>query len=307
MRMIDGIAETGRGLGFALVSGIAIAKNQYPPEKEAYHLARVDTGTLIENLDPLETKVKLVEVLQRYHSQDGVDLSKRANWQVLPWKEKRVINPLHLFGAAVCFADLNPLRIPDYIVPPRDLVSRYFDELLLSRDPLYLHEQFDKALSMVGPYPTAAATLLMLATRLIARDQETSLYGNNFPGNKILNTLQFMIAGYGEQWVRDEETEATGNTYYFWTNIAMKMLLIANGRDQFINDLPGNVLFPFGQKIMDASRRYIARQANPTTHELPFKYGLQIGRELAEAYLSKRPLLDGVTYIFPKSSSNEII
>lgn len=280
------VAETLGGLGFVTISGGSIAKKRYPDDKEKIHLERLEKQSSYVNLSSLETKAKMSEVLSRHQLQNGIDLSQSSFWQSLPWKEKKRLNSLQLFGFGVCFADLNAAKIPDYIIPPKEMVFRYYGALLKNNGPLFLHEQLDQALDIVGPHPTAAAILLLFATRVIARDQETKILGRDARYVNSLDELQFKVAGFNRQWVKDDPPDPTGNTYYFWTNVAMSMLLRANGWVDLMNDLPARFLFPHGPTIMSLARDHIAGQPNPGSHKLPSRYGLQIGGELANTYLS---------------------
>ncbi|MBI2599808.1 hypothetical protein HYW43_02700 [Candidatus Daviesbacteria bacterium] len=279
------VAEIVNGYRFAFLSGISIANNQYPEDKEGFHLTRVHTHALARNLSPADTRDRMLQELRNFRLQAPIDLSDPLYWQTVPWKGKARISSLHLFGLSVCFADLNDMEVPDFLVPPKSMVFEFCEKLLISNAPLLLHDQFAQALGITGPYPTATSILLMIATRAIARDQETKILGTDFLDSGKLDELQFKVAGFDEQWVESEPPDPTGNTYYFWTNVATSMLLRANRRTHLIEDVPSLVLFPSGAKIMELARRYSAKQPNPVSHKLPSRYGLQIGRSLADTYL----------------------
>lgn len=280
------ISETISSYRSALKAGYSIATKPYPPEKEVFHINQVFTHSLAENPNPSETERQLFLVLGKYNRKDQTDFSKRTPWQIVPWKERRKINSLHLSGLSVTFADLNDAPIPDYIVPPQDLVDRYYENLLNSDHPLPLHEQFDQVLSIVGPYPTAAAILLMIATRVFARDQDTKILAR--PDAEAFDKLKYKIAGFRQSWVENEPPDPTGNTYYFWTNMAMNMLLTADGVSNIIVDMPPMILFPHGAWLMEKARKYKVKQPNIVSHKLPSRYGLQIGKNLVASYLSKK-------------------
>lgn len=274
-------------LRFAYRSSKSIALDKYPPEVESLHMTNVFTHSFRENPPFEATMIALMNVLNSHHKRSkDIVLTDRKRWQTLPWNGQR-INSLHLFGLSVNFSDLNPMPIPEYIIPPINLIKKYYEKVLASNHPLLLSEQFDEALSLVDDHPTAACIMLMIATRACARGQDKKILGVDIPSQSYIDMFRYKIAGYGKQWVEEEPPDPLGNTYYFFTNAGMNMLLRANGVTRIHEDALSIATFPFGARTMQFFREHAAKQPQLVSHKLPAKFGLVAGSQLAQTFLSE--------------------
>lgn len=270
---------------FAGRSGLAVLTGQTPRHKyDGLHKPNTFKYSNLENLNLPETQAALVDVLKRYSTADNLGFSQAEYWQTLPWS-KGLVNSLDLFGLLVSFTDFHKLKIPGYLIPPVALCREYIDAINTSDKPLLLAEQFDIAMSQVGPYPMAAALLAMLSTRAVGRDMDNQILPGLNLDEKTLQEFPFKIGSFGKDWVGKEPPDPTGNTYYFFTTLTMGMALQANTNPN-LEDSMVKWAFDHGVKMMWYGRIFGAWQPNQVTHKLPAEYGFKTGFYLANRCLS---------------------
>lgn len=276
---------------FAFEAGLSVAFEKTPRWQRALNVMNSFAVSPKENADYETTQEEMGAVLRQWKDVHGADFSTTDPWLTLPWSNTH-IDTVELFGISVSFTDFlrNDRDLPNNLIAPSRLCQAYIEKLIASSEPLLLHQQFANALELVGPYPSAASILLMFASRYLARRMDERMYRDLGIEKKTSLLFPYRIAGFGPSWVQNELPDPPGNTYYYWTNVAMGMVLVAHESTSSVWEKVENrvvdVTFSNGPDIMWLGRKYTAREPNMSTHRGPAVYGFATGKHVARQELS---------------------
>jgi hypothetical protein len=132
----------------------------------------------------------------------------------LPWSPRQKLATQRLFAAVVSFVDDYNGPYPDELFP-RAPMAALIDVFATSpRSSLDLVAQFDRALTIVGPHPFAAAVALHGAVRTLARGRDRRL------GSPFDLSLEERVARGASvaPFARElgPHRDALGDTYHYW-------------------------------------------------------------------------------------------
>lgn len=272
--------------GFALDAARAIARKKTTRWNRAHNIVYSYNHAHIENLPKDETLERIFTVLSNENIKHHGVLAEKTNWLKFPWNE-RELTIIDYAGIAINFTDFlkHKIKIPGYLYPPSHLCQILIHKINSSEYPLRLDDQLREAIKIVGPYPMAACYLLMVTTRMLARNSDRIILNKLKVPKKDLQSFTYHIASFDRNWTEKEPPDPSGNTYYFWTNMVMGMILNAKRMPLDIEKKFVSFAFDHGPEIMWHARKRTAGEANIVHHTIPARNGLEIGKELARRFI----------------------
>lgn len=259
-------------LDHALIPGWAISTGQIPPAirrivKENNHQALA----IEENGDFLDLLVYLMKL----------ELARKNPKGCPPQLD---IHPLCLFGLTICFTDLHNRTFPPVLYPPSSAISSFIQRVLVNNRPVELWEQFNFGLEDTNS-PVEAGLVCMWAGRIMARDLDRRAYPQIRPNPNAMrewNRKLMPLPTFGEV-----NSEPSGDTYYFWTNACMALVIEQSRKQHRSKAILDTVetIYQYGAEIMYASRLFLAGQKMASSHKASATLGYAVGWSLSQEIL----------------------
>ncbi len=151
-------------------------------------------------------------------------------------------------------------------IPESSKVNEFIDFMAKSDVPVDTVNQLEKLLELSGGSLTDAAMLGMLASRMVARNVDKSMYPDISISEETRDKWDHNLLPFDSSL---KPQDKLGDNYYYWTSIYTKVA----AESALDNGIFYKTMDKYAAKIMGFSRRLLAKQSTITDHSEAFKQG----------------------------------
>ncbi|HLD92070.1 MAG TPA: hypothetical protein VI795_01600 [Patescibacteria group bacterium] len=151
-------------------------------------------------------------------------------------------------------------------IPESSKISQFIDFVAKSDVPVDTTNQLEKLLEISDGSLTDAALLGMLASRMVARNIDKTMYPDISISEETRDKWDHNLLPFDSSI---KPQDKLGDNYYFWTSIYTKVA----SESASDNGLFYKTMDKYAAKIMGFSRRHLAKQSTITDHSEAFKQG----------------------------------
>lgn len=151
-------------------------------------------------------------------------------------------------------------------IPETYKVNQFIEFIEKSETPVDTVRQLEKLLELSNGSVTDAALLGMLASRIVARNVDKTMYPDIVVSEETRDVWSKNLSPFDKG---SKPQDKLGDNYYFWTSIYTKVAFeTATDRNLFYKTMD-----MYSAQIMGFSRRLLAKQSTITDHSEAFKQG----------------------------------
>lgn len=195
------------------------------------------------------------------------------------WLPGKLYDPFEVFSTSIQFLNSHNEPIPLTVLPPENDIKLYISRVLNSEKRLHILDQFRILLDISGNNIVGAANIGLIASRFLARGQDTRAYPHINISAEDMSKWNRNIAQF-EVYENDDQCDGPGDTYYFWTHLFTSLLYpISSGIAPRVLDS----FFIRGTDVMVQLRKAVG-YPTVSKHSEPSLIGRNVGLAVAHIF-----------------------